>query len=93
MTIFGRTLFRKEADERVWRHTRHPRFDPKSMRVLLSKEEIEALPSKCVTKEELREVICHDDYNPTCYYEKLVCLLEGEEGQDLNHRYLVRWDV
>lgn len=65
----------------------HTAYDPKTLRIMLSKEELEALPFKQVTKDELYELKGNDDYNPTVYYSEKVELQANEVGHDLVNRY------
>ena len=65
----------------------HTAYDPKTLRIMLSKEELEALPFKQVRKDEVYELKGNDDYNPTVYYSEKVELQANEVGHDLVNRY------
>ncbi len=82
-----------------WKQAKtHPKFDHSSMRILLTPEQIEALPFKEVDTEELYEVMCTVSFNPPFYYasfepsdpdRRVVELKEGEVGQDTSYRYIL----
>ncbi len=77
----------------VWTHRHHPRFNPRTMRIELTAEELEALPFKEVTVEEYLELKTHDDFNPwSCYgdeAEATYTLQDGEVAHDLRYRYRI----
>lgn len=66
----------------------HPRWDEKSLRVLLSREEIEQLPVKIVDRETRREVMMDVFFNPVLFYPKDLSPLDNEIGYDNVSRYV-----
>jgi hypothetical protein len=72
----------------IWNNKSHAQFDRRSMRILLTPKQIEALPFKTVNKDELWEVMATMEFNPTTYYPAEVEILPTEEGHDLNFRYI-----
>lgn len=67
----------------------HPQYNPDTLRIHLSFSELRNMPTKSVNSEELYELKCNADYNPTAYYEHEIPLYVGEVGHDLVYRYLL----
>ena len=66
-------------------------FDPNLMsagRLLLSKEELEALDVLHTTREVIRAAMCDWYYNPVFYYPQGVPLIKNERGHDRKYRYV-----
>lgn len=57
-------------------------------RLLLSKEELEALDVLYTTKEVIREAMCDWYYNPVFYYPQNVSIIKNERGHDRKYRYV-----
>ena len=68
----------------------HPRWNEKSLRIELTKEELERLPIKKVSKEEIYELMKKIDFNPTIFYSHKIKLKKNEWGHDLLARYTVK---
>lgn len=64
----------------------HPRWD--GSRVLLTRREIEQLPAKLASREEIWKAMCRWHYNPTAVYPKDMPLLASEAGHDDCYRYI-----
>ena len=65
--------------------------DPNLMsagRLLLSKEELEALDVLYTTREAILEAMGDWYYNPVFYYPKGVSLIKSERGHDRKYRYV-----
>ena len=66
----------------------HPRYNRKSLRVLLSREEIEVLPVKIASREEIWKAMQGVFFNPDLLYPSEMSLLDGEVGYDDAYRYV-----
>ena len=70
----------------------HPRYNPKTLRVELTREEIEALPIKVASKHEIWGAMRGMFFTPELLYPRGFAPLKGEVGHDDLFRY-VREDL
>jgi len=66
---------------------KYKQYDAKSLRVLLSAEQIESLTVKRVSLTELQEALCSVYFNPVSLYPEEVKPLHYEQGHDQEYRY------
>ncbi len=59
-------------------------------RQILPKAFMEHMPHKVVNDEELHELMCHWDYNPTFFYPKGLRKRKNEQGHDAMYRYILQ---
>jgi len=68
----------------------HPKYNSKSLRIHLSQEEIKSLSLKIISENELRNLECEADFNPTYFYKERMEINIGEVGHDLEYRYIIK---
>jgi hypothetical protein len=68
---------------------RHPRWNHLTWRVELTGDEIQKLPVKTISIDQLHQAQCGWWFNPAVLYPKDLSPLAGEAGYDNAFRYIV----